>query len=443
MPHSTLFALNCVVLWYIIRWHREPSLKISIVLGLLMGLGIIARPTQVFWLVVPLLWNVDSWQTLKEKSALLRAHSVKVLAFVLALAGMIFIQLAYWKYSSGKWVSYSYEERFAWTSPFFTQFFFSFKKGWLLYTPLMIFCFAGFYFLWKKRRNIFWALSVFVFLHTWIIMSWECWWYASCFSQRGAVDMYGAMIIPLGFLLVHITECKRRYAVPVAVLIGFCFALNLFQCWQYNHQILHADRMTATYYWYAFGRTEKDLELDIYLEPDREPFPEHMPDDLSLVCVQDYLLTFEPGEDFSHDSIHASTAHSGTSSYHIGPAYPYGPTFERLFYGSSGEYEWYRATVWMKLDSMPKPGEPLPQLVLTHVAKERSLKWRSVLLDTTGLRPGEWRQVSIDMITAVALYRDDHIGCVVWNPAASSMYIDDFRVQVFKPREQVSLHAAE
>lgn len=436
MPHSTLFALNAVTLWLIIRWHETRSWKHTVALALLMGVGILARPTQVFWLLVPLLWNVFSWASLKEKLKLIGAEAPKVLLFVLLLTGVLFLQLAYWKYSTGHWISYGYEERFSWTSPFFKECFFSFKKGWLVYTPLMIFAFAGFAFVWKYRRGIFWPLAVFVFVHTWVIMSWECWWYASSFSQRGAADMYAAMAIPLGYLVYHIAQTRKWYTIPVAALLAACVLLNLFQSWQYNHGIIHGERMSQAYYWRVFGQTSLEPEDALLLEPDHWPVPEIAPDDPSLVVTDDYLLTFEQGEAFTHPSIVDSVAHSGSSSYYIDATYPFGPLYTRNYHGCTDEYAWVVATVWIRLNELPKEGQSPPMLMLNFKARDRYLKYKAIPLDTHGLKAGEWRFLRVDMITPVSLYKDDEIGVVLWNPAGIPMYMDDFHVKVLESPER-------
>lgn len=437
MPHGTMFALNCVVLWLVIRWHQSPTMKTTVLLALLMGVGVLARPTQVFWLLVPLLWNVYSWRTLKEKNRFLGGHTGKLLAFIVVFTAVVSIQLAYWQYSTGKWVSYGYEERFSITLPFLYLACFSFKKGWFIYTPLMLFCFAGFYFVWKRRREIFWALAVFVFVHTWVIFSWECWWYASSFSQRGALDMYGAIVIPLGFLLVAMCDRKKWLRIPVFTLIGCCLVLCVFQTWQYNRGILHGERMTKAYYWKTFGAVTRDHGADALLEPDHWPEPETMANDSNLVKVDDFLLTFEPGATFTHDNIVAdSNAYEGMYSFVVKPSFEFGPMYTRKFHGASDEYLWLSASVWVKMDTLLQPGQSLPLLVMGFNAHGRALKWKSVPMDTAGYRAGEWREMRCDMKTPISLYTDDEASCVFWHPGKTTIYLDNFHVVVMEPEGQ-------
>lgn len=436
MPHGNSFALNCVLLWMIIKWHEQPTFLRSAGMGLLFGVGVLMRPTEVFWILVPLLWNVSSWKTFIEKFRFIKTHLPKILLFAVAFVAVLFIQLSYWKYTLGTWVAYGYEESFAVLSPFLYQCMFSFKKGWFLYTPLMLFCFAGFYFVWKKRREIFWALAVFVVIHTWVIFSWECWWYASSFSQRGAIDMYAAMTIPLGFLLVALGDAKKWIRVLTGALIAFCVVLNVFQVWQYNHQILHEERMSADYYWRIFGKTTCDPADRTLLEPDHWPVPQLMADDSNLVCIDNYFVDFETGSDFEHGEITDTVAYSGKRSIRVTPPNEFGPQYKRKFHGSSNEYLWIRLSAWMRMDSLLKPGEGPPILCVGFFAHGRSLKWDGTLLDTTGYVPGEWRLVTREFKTPISLYSDDEIVGGVWHPGKSTIYVDDFRVEVFEPAGQ-------
>lgn len=436
MPHGTSFALNCVLLWLIIRWHEQPSFGRSVAMGMLLGVGVLVRPTEAFWLLVPLLWNVSSWKTLIAKFKFIGLHIGKVLVFAVAFIAVIFIQLSYWKYGLGLWVSYGYEERFNIWGPFLYECMLSFKKGWFIYTPLMLFCFAGFYFVWKKRREIFWALLIFTIIHTWVIFSWECWWYASSLSQRGALDMYAAMTIPLGFLLVALGDAKRVVRIVVSSLLGFCVLLNLFQVWQYNHGILHEERMTSAYYWRIFGKTSVTAQDKLLLEPDHWPVPELIANDSNLILVDEVFYDFEKTSAYTHDNIVDSIAHTGERSYIVKPGFEFGPQYKTTFHGESHEYQWVRLSVWMKMDTALQPGQQLPLLCVGYFAKGRSLKWKATPFDTTGYTLGEWRQVQCEFKTPISLYVNDEIQGGVWHPGRTTIYIDDFHVELFQPEGQ-------
>jgi hypothetical protein len=386
------------------------------------------------WVVPFALWNVRSWPTLVMK---VRLFMVQYRAMI--MAGMIAIAIAaiqplYWKATTGYFRYHGYDERFSFLSPFFYECFLSYKKGWLVYTPLVLFMFTGFVFLWKQRREIFWPLLILLLLHCWFIMSWETWWYASSFSLRGAVELYPALAIPLGCLVVAISRSPRaiRFAGATA-LTGVVF-LNLFQHWQFNHGIIDGERMSKSYYWRVFGKTAITADDLALLEVDRHPNPEVMPADQALIRTDSYLLAFEQEKGTSPNEVTALTAHSGNRSLRIDSSYAFGPMYSRNFHGNSEEYAWVRATAWISLsDSTQLP----PELIISFHARGRDLRSKSVQLDTNGIRRGEWRLLTADMITPISLYPDDEIRCVIWNPDGRAIYLDDFQVEIYEPQKQL------
>jgi hypothetical protein len=440
MPHANSFALNCILLWLVVRWHEQPTYYRSIAMAATLGIGVLIRPTEIFWILVPILWNISSWKTFVDKIKFLWAHRMHIVIFSFVFVAVLSLQLFYWKYTMGTWVSYGYQEKFAILRPFLAKCFFSFKKGWFIYTPLMIFCFAGFYFVWKRKREIFWALALFVCVHTWVIFSWECWWYAACFSQRGAIDMYAIMTLPLGFLITAVSLKSTWIKLTLGVVIGFCLLLNLFQTWQYNHGIISLERMSAAYYWRIFGKTSIDPADQILLEVDHWPEPEVLPADANLERVQYYMYTFESDSSFTHENIVDSISYRGARSIMVKPQFEYGPSHYVEFYGETNEYQWIRASVWMKMDSVLAPGKEPPMLCVTYSSDERPLKWKSRKLDTLGYECGTWRQVILEVMSPISLYPDDRWQIFVWHPGKTTIYLDDFQIEAFEPKGQRSGH---
>jgi hypothetical protein len=301
----------------------------------------------------------------------------------------------------------------------------------------MIFCFWGFYFMRKYARGIFLALAVFVFVYAWMIMSWECWWYAACFSIRGMVELYPAMAIALGFLIMHLSAERKWYRIPAGIIISFLLLLNLFQHWQYNHGIIHQERMTEAYYWKVFGTTQYNPAYADLLEVERWPEVEVLPDVSLLKKIDTYYLDFEPGSAFKHDSIQAGRAHSGSFSFAMGEGWEYGPVYDPIFSElTQKDHLWFRVSAWICYDTTAANAQP-PFLTVNYQAKNRSLKYKAIPLDTAGIHPGEWRFIQTDFITPNQLYARDKIGCMVWNPGKIRLHLDDFRVEVYEPIKDI------
>jgi hypothetical protein len=183
------------------------------------------------------------------------------------LLSIIFIQFLYYKYTTGYFrVLNLHAERFSFFDPYTFKFLFSYKKGWLLYTPVMIFGISGFYFLFKANKNIWLSLFLFFILNLYVTSSWECWWYAASFSQRPMVETYAMMLFPMGYFLNWLSDNKKKWQGRVLFSCLFLLILlNIFQTWQFLNSIIDAERMTKEYYWAVFGKTSLQKNERQYL----------------------------------------------------------------------------------------------------------------------------------------------------------------------------------
>src|SRR5690606_37559248 len=145
---------------------------------------------------------------------------------------------------------------------------FSFRKGWLIYTPAAIFMIIGLYFLWKKNRNIALAISVYAGISFFIMVSWTEWWYGAGYSFRPVVTLYPILIFGVGYLIESIQGNKLKQAMFYGFLLLFT-TLNIFQYWQFRENIIHPYRTTFEYYKAAFLKTRIPTNADELLLLDR------------------------------------------------------------------------------------------------------------------------------------------------------------------------------
>ena len=66
-PHGMLFTGQALLLYYTYRWHENPKIKYVIIAGLVMGLMILARPSEIVILIIPLLWGIYNRESFKQK----------------------------------------------------------------------------------------------------------------------------------------------------------------------------------------------------------------------------------------------------------------------------------------------------------------------------------------------------------------------------------------
>lgn len=271
MPHIFLFALGAGVLWRTIRWRAQGRARDAAAVGFLLGLMVVSRPSEAVWAVVPLMAGCGEAGRLRAHGAWLwqRRSHLLLLAAVAALVTLP--QLAYWKWMTGRWLYMSYNnpgEGFEFLRPFTREALFSFRKGWYVYTPLMLVATLGLAVVWRTLPAWRWALTGFFALNLYVVSSWSCWWYADSFGQRALVQGYAVMAIPLGAVLTVLKERPWRARAALPLLLALT-ALNLFQTWQIERGILHTSRMTWPAYKAAWMRTAPLQGMDALLLVDR------------------------------------------------------------------------------------------------------------------------------------------------------------------------------
>ena len=213
MPHNYLFALYAILLWLTIKWNKNPNARNSVFLGLTIGLIALTRPTEIICILIPLLYGVFSWLTLKQKVVFLYKNYTLVFVVTLVAFFIGLSQLLYWKIFAGSFIYYSYNnngEGLDFASPHIIDVLFSFRKGWLIYTPIMFFSLVGLFNLFKEKNKLFIPIILFFMLNLYFVSSWSNWWYASSFSQRALMQSYAVLAIPMAGLINTTQKLKNK-----------------------------------------------------------------------------------------------------------------------------------------------------------------------------------------------------------------------------------------
>ncbi|SFQ27358.1 glycosyltransferase family 39 protein [Hymenobacter arizonensis] len=254
ISHAALFMWQAALLYCTVRWHETFRTKWAAGIGLFLGLAVLCRPTEALYVVVPLAWGITSWAAMRQRVPLLLNHAGQLLLAAAIGGAVLSLQLLFWRTTTGQWVLYSYgDERFDFLRPHLIDGLFSFRKGWLLYTPLVGLMLLG---LLAARRYVPAAVTpilVLLPLVVYVTFSWGQWAYGGGFSARPLVSLYPLLALPLAALLLR---ARQRPGLPlVQVAVAFCICLNLWQTWQYAAGILLYDNNTAELYWRNFFHT--------------------------------------------------------------------------------------------------------------------------------------------------------------------------------------------
>jgi glycosyltransferase involved in cell wall biosynthesis len=292
MSHVYSFALISVFVWYAIRWHEASASRwtsrgaghgargtghrdkvwSAIRLGLLIGLISLVRPTNILTVIFFFLYGILSWDGLGRRARDLKANYGYLLLMIVMMLIVWLPQIIYWKEMTGRWLYFSYgsDERFFFGDPAIINGLFSWRKGLFIYTPLMIFSFAGIVALWVRRSPHALAVTVFVPLNIYVILSWWCWWYGGGFGQRAFIDSYTLMAISAATLLTTALTSGRRWArITVIAIFMMLMSLGIFNNFQYYYGAIHWDSMTKEAYFDSFGRVRPSAHFnDLLQAPD-------------------------------------------------------------------------------------------------------------------------------------------------------------------------------
>ena len=248
MSHAYSFFLITLFIWNTLKWHQDKKIKTTIFLGLLFGLITLIRPTNALIAIVFILYGVDSFDAFKNKFLLFWKEKKHILLLILFALLVWVPQMILWKISTDNWLFFSYgEERFYFNNPHILDGLFSYRKGWLLYTPIMAFALLGIFFLYKKERKFVVPILCFTIINIYVMYSWWCWWYGGGFGCRPMVDTYALLAIPLAAFFSYFDK-KTNYLRSISLFVIFLTtSLNLFQT-QQTKTNLHWDGTTKESY---------------------------------------------------------------------------------------------------------------------------------------------------------------------------------------------------
>jgi hypothetical protein len=273
MAHSYLFFLFSVFMYHSIKWHSTTKNKHLYYLSIIAGFVALIRPTEILILLIPLLYQVTSFQTLKLKWLRIINLKWELILVILLFLIPIIPQLIYWKIYTGQFLFFSYgsSEGFFFADPKIYSVLFGWRKGWFLYTPLMIFAVIGLILMFKKWKEMFIPIFIYLILTIYLISSWWDWGFGGAFGMRALVQSYAFLIFPLAFFIqwlftIRIKWLKISLIAICFALFGFFSYLNLFQVWMFKNSLMHWDSMSIASYKYSFLKKDFNNSERIYME---------------------------------------------------------------------------------------------------------------------------------------------------------------------------------
>ncbi len=246
--HAVLFLWQASLLTCTAAWYATPRWRWAAGIGLFWGLAVLVRPTEALYALVPLAWGLHQPAAWRLRLALWGRHWRQLVLATGVAVGVLSLQLIFWRVVAGHWVMDGYvTEHFDFAHPHVLEGLFSFRKGWLLYSPLLVMVLL--FGLPRLARFVPMAVPVIWLLLPavlYLTFSWEQWWYGGGFGARPLISLYPLLALPLGAWLA--SARRPPLAVAVRALLLLCLALNLWQTWQYAGGVLQGDGTTAELY---------------------------------------------------------------------------------------------------------------------------------------------------------------------------------------------------
>lgn len=435
-PHVYLFSLYAVLIWYTIKWHDTPLKKYAAIIGIVLGVMIIARPIELFAVLIPLFWNVWNKESLIQKIELVKQHfsHFLILALMMFLIGLP--QIIYWKIYTGSFFFSPMTDPafgFDFLTPYFGWALFGFRKGLFIYAPIIIFAYTGLYLLYRRKKEIFWPVFLFVLLNTYLLSSFSG---LISYGWRAFIQSYAVLTIPLGFTIQYLFEKKLVVRMlTLAIIIAF-IALTAFQSWQLTKGILHGSRMTKAYYFAVFGKTQVDPELKRLLLVERSAAAEeHFTDEAGYSRRVAYFNDFEeimPNYARYYDSV---VALSGRYAFRMDSTLPFSPGLRKSFRDlTKKDHAWIRAGVWVYPTADPAEHEAMLTITFDHNGQNYKYRNTSIKSENLDIKLNEWNYISLDYLTPEPRRKNDELLVYIWYRGKAPIYFDDFKVEVFEPK---------
>ncbi|OFY96007.1 MAG: hypothetical protein A3K10_08385 [Bacteroidetes bacterium RIFCSPLOWO2_12_FULL_31_6] len=431
LSHNFLFTIYAILTYYTIKWYSSHKIKYALIIGFSVGLITLIRPTEGICVLIPLLWHKGNENYFKSKLLLIKSYFPHLIIIIICVFITLLPQLLYWEKITGEYLFYSYTnpgEGLDFLFPHTFNFLFSFRKGWFIYTPIMVFAFIGLYYLYKKYRPIFYTICTFIVIDIYLSSSWSTWWYAGgSFSSRSLVPAYVLLAIPIGVFVEKIRLSPISSRVFIYAIFLLLILINLFQSWQFENNILSKERMTMDYYFSIFGKTqvsENDKKL-LLVNRATESFQE-------FNNTKDYQRKLIYENTFN-DKI--DTLLNNNGEFFLDENNCFSPGIDIKYKDLTNcDHTWIKVSA--KVFIPEKYDEAPPLLVACFNYKNQPYQYRTYEINKAELKYNDWNEIKFDYLTPEVRTKEDNLKIYLWHRGKQKIMLDDFIIYAFEPKNR-------
>ncbi len=420
--HVYSFAAISALLCFVRRYFLHKKLSYLIFAAIALGFVFMIRPVNII-IVIALPLLADNWQNFN--STIL--HKLKSFRFLLALLIIIisvspYLIINYIQTSQIFYFAYK-GEGFYWSRPEIVNFLFSFRKGWLIYTPFYLLLFPAMFILFRKKRYQFIWFSIFFITLIYVFSSWWNWFYGDGFGMRPMVDFTSIFILVISLSFNNIRPLIKKLLLLFLVIVT---TLNLLQSYQYVKGIIHPDSMSMEAYFNVFLKTSQKYEGIIsggpeyyYGKLEKKPF---------------YSLQTNFEEANSTNKITKEISHSGDYSLKFDKNNIYGGSYEIIIPDSLRA----RKNLYLKFSSYYYETNINSAKKALYIMDIKNTEGKTVFYKTAALKQipdkiiNEWRKSETGLKIPKIMSDYYSIKIYIWNVEKSNFLVDDFNLDFYE-----------
>jgi hypothetical protein len=246
--HVYSFFLAAALLNATEDWWNQPSHWRSTVLGIVAGLIVLTRHTNVLLLAAVPLYGVSDVNSLRAAIHQLNERRVPVVIAIAAAALVMLPQLAIYHTATNQFIVSSYGDlTFNFSSPHLWGVLFSVQKGLFFWSPLLLAAIAGFFLNPQPTRSFALATALIFAADAYLIASWWDWQFGASYGHRGFIDLLPFFAVGLAGFYAWAAE-RRVRARTVAIATSVLVFLSIFQMLQYWNGVMPMADLTWDQY---------------------------------------------------------------------------------------------------------------------------------------------------------------------------------------------------
>lgn len=267
---------------------------------------------------------------------------------------------------------------------------FSAQNGWVIYSPLVIFAFAGFWFLAEKSKEIFLSALLCTLGSLFFAASDPVIYFPDQFGYPGMAAIYGVLALPLAALIERALSKGGIFKILLFIIAGMLILLNVFQTWKFSKPLKISNNSTTL------------LRLD-----------------------------FENPISESDNSRTMQHAHTGKYGFCLGDPVNFSPGLRMpIAKPDSNSQQWISVAGFFYFNCTSKSNKVM--LVISGNHEGRAFKYRITDLSDTRFYPGRWNQVKMNYRLPDPLSPEDLLQVYFWNYGSEKCFLDDVVIRMHK-----------